>query len=134
MSLTKQRLTKVENWPQPKTSQELQRFLGLASYRKFIRNFASIARPLHCLTEKGRPFKWTSECESAFHELKQRLTTAPILIYPDFSRPFILDTDASNDGIGAVLSQEYDGGKHVVAYASRTLSKSERKYSVIDHT
>ena len=51
--------------------------------------------------------KWTSECESAFHELKQRLTIAPILIYPDFSRPFILDTQASNDGIGAVLSQEY---------------------------
>ena len=62
--------------------------------------------------------------------MKQHLTTAPILIYPDFSRPFILDTDASNDGIGAVLSQEYDGGEHVVAYASRTLSISEQKYSV----
>ena len=125
------KVDKVENWPQPKTSQELQRFLGLASYyRKFIRNFASIARPLHRLTEKGRPFKWTSECDSAFCKLKQSLTTAPILVYPDFSRPFILDTDASNDGIGAVLSQEYDGSERVVAYASRTLNKSERKYSV----
>ena len=112
------KVDKVENWPQTKTSQELQ-FLGLASYYcKFIRNFASIARPLHRLTEKGRPFKWTSECESAFHKLKQCLTTAPILIYPDFSKPFILDTDASNDDIGAVLSQEYDGGERVVAYAS----------------
>ena len=125
------KVNKVENWPQPKTSQELQRFLGLASYyRKFIQNFASIARPLHRLTEKGRPFKWTSECTSAFCKLKQHLTTAPILVYPDFSRPFILDTDASNDGIGAVLSQEYDGSERVVAYASRTLNKSERKYSV----
>ena len=125
------KVDKVENWPQPKTSQELQQFLSLASYYcKFIRNFASIVRPLHRLTEKGRPFKWTSEYESAFHELKQRLITAPILIYPDFSRPFSLDTDASNDGIGAVLSQEYDGGECVVAYASRTLSKSEQKYSV----
>ena len=125
------KVNKVENWPQPKTSQELQRFLGLASYyHKFIRNFASIARPLHHLTEKGRPFKWTSECNSAFCKLKQHLTTAPILVYPDFSRPFILDTDASNDGIGAVLSQEYDGSECVVAYASRTLNKSERKYSV----
>jgi len=72
----------------------------------------------------------TFECESALYELKQRLTTAPILIYPDISRPFILDTDASNDGIGAVLSQEYDGSDRVVVYASRTLSKSEWRYSV----
>ena len=62
--------------------------------------------------------------------MKQRLTTAPILVYPDFSRPFILDIDARNDSIGAVLSQEYDGSECVVAYASRILNKSERKYSM----
>jgi len=79
---------------------------------------------------KGRPFKWRPECNLAFCKLKQHLTTAPILVYPNFSRPFIQDTDASNDSIGAVLSQEYDGSKRVVAYANCTLSKSKIKYSV----
>jgi len=75
-------------------------------------------------------FKWTNECEIAFAELKQWLTTAPILSFPDCSRPFIVDTDASNDGIGAVLSQEWDVLERVVAYASRCLSKAKRKYCV----
>ena len=94
-------------------------------------DFASIARPLFPLTERSREFKWTSECSEAFSILKSRLTSAPILEFPDFKAVFVLDTDASESGIGAVLSQfDMEGGERVVAYASRVLNKAERKYSV----
>ena len=122
---------KVATCPEPKTLAEVQRFLGLASYyRRFIKNFAAIAKPIHRLTEKGREFCWTEACADAFKELKHRLTTAPILAFPDYNLPFILDTDASGTGIGAVLSQVQEGEERVVAYASRTLSKQERRYCV----
>ncbi len=111
--------------------QEVQQFLGLASYyRRFIRDFARIAKPLHLLTERGRPFKWTGECATAFAELKSRLVSSPILAFPDHSLPFTLDTDASHVGVGAVLSQVQNGQERVIAYASRTLAKAERRYCV----
>ena len=75
--------------------------------------------------------KWTDQCQDAIVRLRRALVYAPVLAFPDCSRMFILDTNASNQGIGAVLSQEHDDGfEHVVAYASRALSKVERKYSV----
>jgi hypothetical protein len=83
---------------------------------------------LHKLTEKGRKFEWTNECQSAFEELKNQLVSSPILAHPDFSKTFILDTDASNEAIGAVLSQEIDGKERPIAFASRTLTKPERRY------
>ena len=77
------------------------------------------------------PFKWTEECQCAFKELRRKLVLAPVLAFPDFSRRFILDTDASKEGIGAVLSQILDDGKeHPISYASRVLSKAERQYCV----
>ena len=122
---------KVNNWPQPKTPTEVRSFLGLASYyRRYIEGFSSIAKPLTALTEKDRNFNWTPECEEAFRLLKHKLVTAPILAYPQISEPFILDTDASNYAIGAVLSQNQDGDERVIAYASRTLSKPEQNYCV----
>jgi len=122
---------RVSNWPTPTTIQEMQQFLGLASYdRRFIKNFSTIAKQLHRLTEKGHLFNWTTECANSFAELKQRLTTAPVLAFPDYSKQFILDTDTSQEGIGAVISQECNGQEQVIAYASRTLSKAERKYCV----
>ena len=82
---------------------------------------------MHCLTEKNVSFEWRQEAAEA--QLKQRLTSPPVLAHPGFSLPFILDTDASSSGLGAVLSQKHaDGKEHVVAYASRTQSKSERRY------
>ena len=121
----------VKSWPQPKTQTEVRSFLGLASYyRRYIKSFANAAKPLHALTEKNRAFLWTPECESAFQLLKEKLTTAPILAYPKLGQKYILDTDASKYGIGAVLSQEHDGHERVVAYASRTLSKAEQNYCV----
>eukprot|EP00731_Ephydatia_muelleri_P004957 Em0002g1133a len=121
----------VQNWKMPNSIQDVRQFLGLVGYyRKYIPHFAAIARPLHQLTERGREFQWTQECIHAFDELKSRLLSAPILSFPDFEKPFILDTDACQYGIGAVLSQDHDGEEKVVAYGSRTLSKAERKYCV----
>ena len=123
---------KVTSWPTPACKRDVQQFIGLANYyRRFIRNFASIARPLHRLTEKTASFKWTSECQTAFDSLKLKLTSAPVLAHPDGKYPFLLDTDASGSGIGAVLSQTYpDGTEKVIAYASRALTKTERRYCV----
>ena len=90
-----------------------------------------IHKPLHRRTEKNVQLKWTSQCQTAFDHLKQCLTTSPVLAFPDFNKTFILDTDTSDAGMGAVLSQLDDNNKeHVIAYASRILSKPERQYCV----
>lgn len=121
----------IRQWPEPSCVKDVRSFLGLCGYyRRFIYKYAEIAKPLHQLTEKKRPFQWTDDCSKAFLELKTRLITSPILAYPDFSKSFILDTDASNFAISAVLSQEVDGDERPVAYASRTLNKSETKYCI----
>ena len=123
---------KVAQWPIPVDRREVQQFLGLANYyRRFVRDFATIARPLHRLTEKMAPFEWTDQCQGAFEELRRRLTSAPVLAYPNSVDPFILDTDASDTGIGAILSQSQpDGTERVIAYASRALTRQERRYCV----
>ena len=125
------KIKSVCDWPVPTTVQAVRQFLGLASYyRRYIHKFADIAGPLHQLTQKGIMFEWTSACNRAFCTLKERLTHAPILVYPQFhhnASKFTLQTDASASGLGAVLEQ----AGYVVAYASRTLTKSERNYSVI---
>lgn len=112
----------------------MRQFLGLASfYHWFILKFAAIAAPLHELTKKDIAFYWTPECESAFQRLKELLVTAPILAYPRFGagRSFVLETDASTTGLGAVLSQEQDDRcVHPIAYASRSLNKHERNYGI----
>ena len=118
----------VADWPTPSCLRELKQFLGLASYyRRFVEGFAQIAAPLYALTDK-KNWQWPTTCGEAFLELKKRLITSPILILPRFHLDFILDTDASGEGLGAVLSQVVDGREHVVAYASRVLSRTERKY------
>ena len=123
---------KVASWPTPTTCRQVQQFLGLANYyRRFVQGFATISKPLHRLTEKNHPFKWTMECQQAFDTIKKKLVSPPVLAFPDYTKKFILDTDASDTGIGAVLSQvQDDGSERVVAYASRLLSKAERRYSV----
>lgn len=113
----------IKEWPLPKNIKEVQSFLGLCSYyRRFIASYSHIAKPLSRLTEKNQKFEWTIECSEAFESLKHMLITAPILAHPDFSKPFILDTDASNQAIGAVLSQKFGDKERVIAYASRTLT------------
>lgn len=131
MSPDQEKIQAVREWPVPTNATEVRQFLGLASYyRRYIHQFANIAKPLNVLTQKNTPFTWSSECEASFNTLKQKLTQAPILAYPAFHRnagPFVLETDASAVGLGAVLEQ--DG--HVIAYASRSLNTAEQHYSVI---
>ncbi len=87
---------KVATWPVTTSKREVQQFLGLANYyRRFVKNFAMVAKPLHHLTEKTAKFEWTEQAKRAFEELRFRLVTAPVLAFPDYTKPFILDTDAS---------------------------------------
>ncbi|GBO45434.1 Retrovirus-related Pol polyprotein from transposon 297 [Araneus ventricosus] len=117
----------VVDWPRPETVHDLRSFLGLCTYyRRFVRNFSAIARPLHKLTEARSNFNWTEECEKSFNSLKQALTSSPILTYPRTDKEFILDTDASIEGIGAVLSQKIGNEECVIAYFSKSLGKPER--------
>ena len=126
------KINQVAQWPVPRSTKDVQKFLGLAGYyRRFVRNFASIARPLYRLTEKTATFECTIECQEAFADLRRRLCTAPVLAFPDFTKPFTLGTDASNTGIGGVPAKlDEQGQEHVIAFASRTLSKAEHRYCV----
>ena len=123
----------IKDFPQPTNLKSLKSFLGLASYyRRFIPNFSSVAGPLHLLTCKDAPFVWSSSCQEAFELLKHLLTTAPVLADPDFAHSFILETDASHAGLGAVLAQNINGMVHPVSFASRTLQPHEKNYGVTE--
>ena len=110
----------------------LRRFLGLTSYyRRFVQNYADKAKPLNRLLRKKKLYKWDLECQKSFEELKKALSSIPILIYPDFSKEFIVQTDASDFGLGVVLAQLDDEKReHVVTYAIQNLKKAERNYTV----
>ena len=121
----------VEKWPVPTNVAEVRSYLGLCTYyRRFVPGFASVAAPLHRLTKKGVGFVWDEACQAAFSGLKEALVKAPVLPYPDPKLPYLLDTDASAEGVGAVLSQVKDGAERVVAYYSAKFSKPERNYCV----
>ena len=108
----------VIEWQQPKNVTDIRSFLGLARYyRRFIKNFSKIAKPMTELLKNGTPFVWSEKCEASFQELKSKLTTTPILTLPDVQKDFVVYCDASHQGLGCVLMQE---GK-VVAYASLQL-------------
>ncbi|TWW67321.1 Retrovirus-related Pol polyprotein from transposon opus, partial [Takifugu flavidus] len=142
VSTDPKKIEAVAGWQCPRHISELRSFLGFASYyRRFVDGFAKMAKPLHQLVAdlagtktkrgSGRALgsAWTPECEESFNALKSRLVSTPVLAYADFSRPFILETDASHSGLGAVLSQETDGCVRPVAYASRGLRPTERNMS-----
>ena len=119
--------------PAPTNLTEVRRFVGMASwYRRFIRDFATLLTPLHHLMKKGVQFLWTTECDEAFRSIKQQLVAAPLLSCPDFTKPFVLQTDASAYGLGAVLTQTIDGAETVIAFLSRSLSRQERNYSTTE--
>ncbi|KAI5627233.1 hypothetical protein C0J50_13205 [Silurus asotus] len=127
------RVQAIWNWPTPTSRRHLQRFLGFANfYRRFVKGYSSVAAPLHLLTSSLRSFFWGPEAEEAFLELKRRFTEAPILIFPDLARQFVVEVDASGVGVGAVLSQvcPKDNRLHPCAFFSRRLSSSERNYPV----
>lgn len=134
-----EKICAVVEWRRPQDLQDLKFFLGFTSfYRHFVKNFASITAPLNALSALGNAklgakvssatFQqhWSTECDQAFRSLCEKLTSAPVLANADLSKPFYLEIDASYQGLGAVLSQEVEGKKRPVAYASRGLSPSER--------
>ncbi|UYV63086.1 K02A2.6-like, partial [Cordylochernes scorpioides] len=119
----------IRDWPKSKDKHELRSFLGLCTYyRRFVEGFADIAAPLHRLTEAKSTFHWNQDCENAFVTLKGGLCSSPVLVYPQPGMRFVLDTDASNSGIGVVLSQVQDGEERVIEYYSKILTKPERNY------
>ena len=146
------KIEKVKNWPIPTDRKQLHRFIAFCGYyRRFIKDFAKLAHPLQKLlrgtpsegradkpTKSGKgkkksrlkypPFVWESSQTEAFDKLVEAMTNTSVLTFADFSKPFILQTDASQSGLGAVLSQEKDGNLHPIAFASRGLTSSEAKY------
>ena len=118
-------LMAIQEIPPPKTATEVRSFLGLAGYyRRFVKNFAAIAGPLHALTRKDAVFHWSADCQDAFDRLKTLLTTSPI----DFSQSFRLYTNASTAGLGAILAQVREGRERIICCASRSLNQAEKAY------
>lgn len=123
------KISVIKKWPVPDNASQLLSFLGLCSYyRRFVKGFADVAKPLHRLTQKNVKFSWSEECEQAFLKLKEALCSSPILGYPQEEGLFVVDTDASNIGLGAVLSQVHDGKEVAIEYFSQVLSAPERNY------
>ena len=123
-------LEAVQEWERPKTVTQVRSSTAFCSYyRKFVKNFAEVAKPLYRLSSKGVKFTWEKEHEDAFQLLKTRLLQAPILAFPNFRQPFVIDTDASETALGAVLSQIIDGEERPIAFESRVLIKTEINYA-----
>lgn len=124
----------IREWPTPKTIKEVQAFLGFANfYRRFICDYSKIAVPLTKLTRKNQPFQWNQLTQEAFEEIRSRFLKAPLLIYPNFEKPFIVETDASDTATGAILSQHgEDGHLHPCAYRSSKMSPAEQNYDIYD--
>ena len=124
-------ISAVKEWKEPSGVRQIQQFLGLCNYyRRFIYKFSEVAAPLTKLTEKNVDFTWTPECQFAFSELKDALCNAPIHSYPQFGSTYILGTDTSDVGIGGVLNQLQAGEEKVICFASKKLSKAQRRYCV----
>ena len=122
----------VRNSKKPSNVTDVRSFLGLANYyRRFVPNFSTVASPLHQLAA-SKEWCWTNECQQSFEKIKSLLTSAPLLTRPDFEKPFVVYTDASDVGIGGLLTQVCDGLEHVIGYASRTLSCAEKNYGVTE--
>ncbi|KAL0195094.1 hypothetical protein M9458_008666, partial [Cirrhinus mrigala] len=134
IAMDETKVNAVRNWPRPRTIKELQRFLGFSNfYRRFIRNFSTVAAPLSSMLKQGKTrLTWTPSAIQAYDELRQRFTTAPILHHPDPNLPFLVEVDASSTGVGAVLSQRQGQPPKTFpcAYFSHKLSPAERNYDV----
>ena len=126
----------VKQFPVPQTKKQVRAFLGLTGYyRKFIPNYASVAASLTDLTRKSAPNNvcWNDSCDEAFKEPKQLPCTSPVLRNPDFSQTFILQTDASDRGVNAVLSQRDENGEeHPIGYFGKKLLPREERYSTVE--
>jgi hypothetical protein len=124
----------IDQWEPPRTVKGVQSFLGFCNfYRRFIKDYGRVARPLNRLTRQNQPFIFDTRCEQAFKELKRRLVSAPLLCHFDYSLPTRLETDASDGVVAGVLSQKQpDGEWHPVAYYSQTMTGAELNYPIYD--
>lgn len=122
----------VKNYPVPQDANEAHRFVAFCNYyRRFIENFANIAKPLYSLLKKDAKFIWSEDCNNSFNTLKEKLINPPILQYPDFTKPFIVTTDASNFALGAILSQGKYKEDLPIAYASKMLNTCDQKKGIM---
>jgi transposase InsO family protein len=125
-----EKVEKLRNYPVPKSVTDIMKFLGLVGfYRKFVPEFAKYAKPLHDLTKKNQKFLWTDETQVSFDQLKNSLSELTEVFMPDLNHPFVIQADASESGLGAVLLQEKDGIRYPVWFASRSLKPAETRYS-----
>ena len=124
----------ILEWPTPETPRDVRSFLGLCSfYRRFVRGFSNIAAPLTELTKEKKPWQWREDQEElAFNQMKIAMTTAPVLLYPDFAKQFTVTTDASLVAVGGILQQDQGQGLQPVAYASKKLNSAEVRYSAYE--
>lgn len=128
-----EKVSSVNNYPAPRSVKDVRRLMGLAGwYRRFIPNFSTIMAPLSELTKKGRKFQWNDEAEKAMQQVKAILVSAPVLANPDYSKPFIIQTDASDLGMGGVLVQGEGAEERVIAYTSAKFSSTQRNYQTTE--
>jgi hypothetical protein len=133
IEVDKAKIDIISKLPPPMTTKGVRSFLGHAGfYRRFIKDFSKISRPLCALLAKDTKFEWTEECMTAFNTLKKQLTSAPIMMAPDWSIPFELMCDASDFALGAVLGQRINKVPHAIYYASRTLNDAQLNYSTTE--
>ena len=133
LSADPKKVEAIREWKTPTCVKELEQFLGTANYySKFIPDFSHTAAPLYALKKKRAKWLYGPQEDQAFQKLKAALCNTPVLRHPDFTRGFVLTTDASGYGLGATLSQEFDDGEHPICYASRTLHDEELRYPTID--
>ncbi|KAK9681264.1 RNase H-like domain found in reverse transcriptase [Popillia japonica] len=132
-----EKVTAMLNFPKLETVTQLKRFLGMCGYyRRFLKNFSSLTAPMTALMKgkrKTQKLEWNEEAKQCFTQIKEVLVSAPLLASPDYKKPFSIHCDASSVGLGCMLSQTNENGEEVtVAYASRTLSEQEKRYTVTE--
>ena len=133
LKVNPENIDKIKNCQRPTNVKQVRSALGMMGYyRKFILGYAKIAQPLNDLLKKEAKFEWTDQCESAFNNLKERLTKAPILRFPQFDKEFTLSVDSSDYSIGFVLSQEHEGKQHPICFSGRALRDNELKWHITD--
>ena len=133
VEMDQEKIRTVVEWEAPDSVKGVQSFLEFANfYRRFIEGYSKLTRPLTDLTKKSQKFSWSDECGRTFEELKQRFTSAPILRHYDPEQPCFIECDASDFAIGAVLSPEFEGRSHAIAFHSRKMNKHEINYEIHD--
>ena len=133
IEVDKAKIELIVNLPPPTNVKEVRQFLGHAGfYRRFIKDFSKLARPMCALLDKDAKFKWDENCQHCFEELKILLTTTPIVRRPNWDLPFEVMCDASDQAIGAILGQRDEGKPYVIYYASKTLNEAQKNYTTTE--